>query len=528
MANIFNSIKLRQPARSRFDLSHDVKLSCDMGKLVPTLMQECLPGDKFDLSVESMIRFAPMIAPVMHMVDVTHHYFFVPNRILWSNWETFITGGEDGMQTPAMPYVRPQIVAGSLGDYLGIPPGNYSPDLDTNFINALPFAAYQAIYNEYYRDQNLQAPVTYKLVNGWQFATATATLTQIRNRAWQHDYFTASLPWAQKGPAVTLPMGAFGDVDVYLDNNGYGYNQTLIVEDGNNIPDGSPLEIASGGGAFGNFTADDGVTARQVNLNPNGSLKADTSALVVNATTINELRRAVSLQSWLEKNARGGSRYVESILSHFATHAGDYRLDRPEYIGGSKSHVQFSEVLQTSQTSGANALAQMAGHGLSTPGGKRNFYKCKEHGYIVSIMSVMPKTAYQQGIEKHYFRRSRLDFAWPDFAHLGEQEVKNKELYFIAGDAANEATFGYVPRNAEYKYNNNRVAGEFRSSLSFWHLGRIFSARPGLNSTFIEADPSTRIFAVTSGTNNKLYCHVFHRISAQRPLPKFGTPQLIG
>lgn len=528
MRNIFNSIQLRKPKTNVFDLSHDVKLSLDMGKLVPILVQEAVPGDKFKVSCESMLRLAPMVAPVMHNVNVFTHFFFVPNRLTWPNWERFITGGEDGTASPAFPKMGAMNWSvGTLADYLGLPQASSVP---TGTVSALPFAAYQLIYENYYRDQNLQSSVwPSPLSDGNQNSSATTRLGALRTRSWEHDYFTASLPFAQKGPAVTLPMGSFNDVDVYLDNQGYGYNQRLFTEDGLNIPDGTPLEIASGGTPIGNFTADTGAGARQVNLDPNGSLKADTSSLVVNATTINELRRATKLQEWLERNARGGSRYVENILSHFGIHAGDYRLDRPEYLGGSKNPVMISEVLQTSQTTtgtGASAQATMAGHGLATTSGRLINYKCKEHGYIIGIMSVMPKTAYQQGIPRHYLKDDRMRYYWPSFAHLGEQEVLNKELYFAVGDGDNDKTFGYVPRYAEYKFNPSRVAGEFRTSLAFWHMGRIFSARPNLNSSFIEADPTPRIFAVTAGNNNKIYAHVFHKITAIRPMPKFGTPML--
>ena len=503
--NIFNSIQLKKPNKNFFDLTHDVKLSTNMGQLTPILTLEVVPGDSIEIGCESIIRFAPMTAPVMHRMDVTMHYFFVPNRILWENWEKFITNNGPNGTGPDLvapfisteqfkPFYSGQAYA-KFADYMGIPPiTNTGSAVD---ISALPFAAYQCIYNEYYRDQNLISPIDYKLTDGDNTANI-GDLCVMRNRAWEHDYFTASLPFAQKGAAVDIPLGAVnGDANIYT-NVG---NTTLTGSSG------SPVMIGD---------SNPGLT----------DLWAQTDGLTVEPTTINDLRRAYRLQEWLEKNARGGTRYIESILSHFGVKSSDARLQRPEYITGVKTPVVVSEVLNTSGTEGELPQGNMAGHGIAVSSGKSGRYYAEEHGYIIGIMSVMPKTAYQQGIPRTFTKLDPLDYFWPSFANIGEQEVKLKELYAYTPD--NDDTFGYVPRYAEYKYMPSRVAGDFRTSLDYWHLGRIFATAPTLSQEFVECvpDDTERIFAVTDPEAQKLYCHVLNKIKAVRPMPKYGTPTI--
>jgi len=511
--NIFNSIQLKKPKKNFFDLTHDVKLSSNLGDLVPILTLEVVPGDSVELGCESIIRFAPMVAPVMHRMDVTMHYFFVPNRILWDNWEKFITNNGPNGTGPELvaPFIRyrngfntqPEPIAAKsvqFLDYLGVPPFPVG-GTDEAFISALPMAAYQCIYNEYYRDQNLVAPVDYKLIDGDNSSASWARnseLTTLRSRAWEHDYFTASLPFAQKGAAVDIPLGAVnGDANIY-----------------SNV--GTTTLNGSAGDPFVIGDTNVGLT----------DLWAQTDGLTVEPTTINDLRRAYRLQEWLEKNARGGTRYIESILSHFGVKSSDSRLQRPEYITGVKTPVVISEVLNTSGTQDQLPQGNMAGHGIAVSSGKNGRYYAEEHGYIIGIMSVMPKTAYQQGIPRTFLKLDPLDYFWPSFANIGEQEVKIQELY--AYTANKEGTFGYVPRYAEYKYMPSRVAGDFRTSLDYWHLGRIFDSEPTLSQEFIECKPedTERIFAVTDPDAQKLYCHVLNKIKAVRPMPKYGTPTI--
>jgi hypothetical protein len=503
--NLFNSIKLQRPKKNVFDLTHDVKLSAEMGNLTPILTLECVPGDKFDIGCESLIRFAPMIAPVMHRMDVSMHYFFVPNRILWPNWEKFITGNDE-VVPPYITYnnqwnIVPELVPNNkFIDYIGVPPYPVGGSVDQQ-ISALPFAAYQCIYNEYYRDQNLIAPVDYKLKDGEQFTTLNdyVRLTTLRKRAWEHDYFTASLPFAQKGAAVDIPLGTI--TTPYAKIEGTGGYDVPNTSGGNYSVDNAPSPLTNG-------------------------LYAPGTTAEVEPTTINDLRRAFKLQEWLEKNARGGTRYIESILTHFGVKSSDKRLQRPEYITGVKSPVVISEIVNTTGQDGGLAQGNMAGHGISVSSGRSGSYYCEEHGYIIGIMSVMPKTCYQQGIPKTFLKNDNLDYFWPSFAHIGEQAVTNNEIYAYTTEA--EETFGYVPRYAEYKYMPSRVAGEFRESLDFWHLGRKFETAPALSGEFVSCTPTKRIFAVLEGPGSEatdsLYCHVLNKIKAVRPMPKFGTP----
>lgn len=346
---------------------------------------------------------------------------------------------------------------------MGVPP-NTGTGI-TQALNALPIAAYQAIYNEYYRDENLVTEVDYTLADGNNTGDVV-DLVKMRQRAWEHDYFTASLPFAQKGTAVDIPIGSIdSDVAVNWNSDETASNQ---------------IQAYINGTLVGNL----GVGNTQgVSTIGTPKLIAKTSDLDIQPTTINDLRRAFRLQEWLEKNARGGTRYIENILMHFGVRSSDKRLQRPEYITGLKTPVIISEVLNTSATD-QEPQGNMAGHGVAVSTGKYGNYFCEEHGYIIGIMSVMPQPAYQQGIPKTYLKSDPLDFFWPSFAHIGEQPVTNNELYAYTATA--EDTFGYVPRYAEYKYQASRVAGDFRTILDYWHLGRIFATQPALNDTFIE------------------------------------------
>lgn len=491
--NLFNSIKLIKPKKNVFDLTHDVKLSLKMGDLVPILALECVPGDTFKLSCDSLLRFQPLIAPVMHRMDVTMHYFFVPNRLVWDGWEDFITNVDSNRVHPVIPTSGEAATTIKLMDYMGIPSWDGA---NVSNINALPFAAYQMIYNEYYRDQNLITQVQYKLADG---NNSFPDLLTLRKRAWTHDYFTSALPWAQKGATVDIPLGDISTGNLEIGYTNYIGGTEIINDDAGNE---YPLPRVGGSGT------------RQ--------LVTENAELNVNPTSINDLRRAFRLQEWLEKNARAGTRYVESILAHFGVKSSDARLNRPEYITGTKSPVVISEVLNNTGEDGGLPQGNMAGHGMSVTSGKYGKYFCEEHGFIIGVMSVLPLPAYQQGIEKKYIKTDKFDYFFPEFAHIGEQEVLNKELY--AGHHTPNGTFGYVPRYSEYKYVPSRVCGDLRTSLNYWHLGRIFETSPNLNKDFIEANPSKRIFAVEDPNVDPLICHVLNKIQAIRPMPKFGTP----
>ncbi|WNK14806.1 MAG: major capsid protein [Microvirus sp.] len=509
--NLLNSIKISTPSSNVFDLTHDVKMTGNFGYLMPVLALECLPGDKIHIGADTLIRFAPLIAPVMHRMDATIHYFFVPNRIVWDGWEEFITNHNSDRVMPIIKSAEALTAdQKKFLDYMGIPPcTTVGQSAD---INAIPFAAYLKIYNDYYRDQNLITDLKdqCQLIDGDN--SANLELFKMRNRAWEHDYFTASLPFAQKGASVDIPLG-----DVML-KPGTEWNFNPRFEDLNQqLTATTAIQTDSAGNIFNT------PVGNALAYNPMGTMTTE-------PTTINDLRRAFKLQEWLEKNARGGTRYVESILVHFGVRSSDARLQRPEYITGVKSPVIISEVLNTTgidlnaTSQGGGPQGNMAGHGIAVTTGKSGSKFCEEHGYIIGIMSVMPKSAYQNGIPKTFLKRDSMDIYWPEFAHLGEQEVQNQEIF--AYTASPKGIFGYLPRYTEYKYMPSRIAGDFRTTLNYWHIGRIFNTPPALNQNFIECFPQdvARIFAVTDPDADPLYIQILHRIKAVRRMPVFGTP----
>jgi len=491
-----------------------------MGEIIPTTVMEVLPGDKVSIRPSNFLRFAPLISPVMHKVRVVTDYYFVPNRLLWPGWERWITGQSDA-EAPYVETPGTDVAVGSMADYLGIPVGALPADLR---ISPMAIAAYMKIWDEYYRDQNLQTEVFEPLTDGLNIGVVeTALFGNPFRRAWQHDYFTAALPFAQKGDAVQVPLTFQDNIPVEPTTGlGVGFpglwnkatNDSPFTVDG-------PVTFQNGPSPLAKSTTipADGTPGY---YDPNGTLSVDIQS---DATDINTLRRAFRLQEWLERNARAGTRYVESILAHFGVKSSDARLQRPEFIGRAKQNMVISEVLATAQSTGDNiAVGTMAGHGISV-GGSGNFnYRVEEHGFIIGIINVQPDTAYQDGLHRKFTRFDRFDYAWPTFANIGEQEVRQKEVY--AKTTTPEAVFGYVPRYADYKFENSRVAGEFRTTLAFWHLGRIFASDPALNAEFVRCNPSTRIFAVTDEDEDHIFAQVFNDVQVYRKLPVFGTPTI--
>lgn len=518
---IFDTVRERAPKKSGFDLSHEKKLSMKFGKLTPMLLQEVMPGDVFKGRTEALIRMAPMVAPIMHRVDAYIHYFNVPNRIIWPEWEDFITGGDKGTEAPNMPVVQIGSLLtggkGTLTDYFGIPTMDEDA-LAPIQVSALPYRAYHEIWNEYYRDQNLQEPFD------WEIASS-AEMAALQTRAYEKDYFTSALPYPQKGPAVELPL------DISYSPQ---YKEPISVNNLGN-PNTTPADWGNGDtGRWGSRAPVEAVpgTPDPYIEHPDGwhiENLADQQSVDSTSITIEELRRASRLQEWLEIAARAGSRYKELIKSMFGTNTGDARLDRPEYIGGGKIPISISEVLNTVGVEGQAPQGDMAGHGIAV-GAKSSFFcKVKEHGHIIGIMSILPKTGYQQGLARLWGRRDKFDFPWPKFANLGEQAVKNSELYQDYTDATeNDLTFGYVQRYGEYKYAENTVHGDFRDDLDFWHLSRKFANRPQLNEEFIQCDnaDNQRIFAVTDPNIDKFYVQLYNQVQATRPLPYFSNPTL--
>uniref|UniRef100_A0AAU8AX36 Major capsid protein n=1 Tax=Dulem virus 99 TaxID=3145810 RepID=A0AAU8AX36_9VIRU len=548
--SFLSSLKPNKPKRTSFDLSHEVKLTTDFGKLVPFFVQDVIPGDTFKVSVETLVRFAPMIAPIMHRVNVYTHFFFVPYRLVWDEWREFITGGEDGTAEPVFPrchieksegnqtsgIVWPLFIGPStLTDYMGFPYNfgevTVMPAMNID-INLLPFRAYQLIYNEYYRDQNLQDEVDFskssgifeaQYMNGRPDVDGCLECLYLRTRCWEKDYFTSALPFPQRlSNPVSVPVNGY--VDIEADRRAAIRNPSFYRMINGAPGTGSPLYTNNSGEIYNSSD-----TNAPLFYDPSGSLVGKFSDNT--GVTVNELRRAFSLQRWLENNARAGSRYIEQIFSHFGVRSSDARLQRPEYLGGGKSPVVISEVMQTSETANS-PQGNVAGAGVSygTSHSFKRFFE--EHGIVLGILSIMPRSAYQNGIPRLFAKFDKFDYYFPEFAHLGEQEVKQYELYCDSSqplDASyNNKVFGYLPRYAEYRYVNSHVHGYFRTSMNFWHMGRNLTPNAGLNSEFVTCNhaPLDRIFAVEDEYVDHLWVQMYVKFYALRPLPKYGTPGL--
>lgn len=470
--------------RSKFSLSHTRLLSCDMGELIPCGLVEVLPGDTIQHATSALIRASPLLAPVMHPVHVRIHNWFVPFRLIWSEFEDFITGGPAGTSLPAFPTQSVpgagSVAVGSLLDYLGIPTGTYA--VSTSF-SALPLRAYNMIWNENYRDQDLETEAPISLASGGDGTTSQT----LRRCAWEKDYFTSARPWEQKGPAITIPLGT--SAPVVFSESGATPGVRTLRRTGPGV--GDPIGTVQAGTSLAAITAVADLTS-------------------ASAVTVGLLREALALQRFEEARARYGSRYVE-YLRYLGVRSSDARLGRPEYLGGVNQTIQFSEVLQTAE--GAQPVGDLRGHGIAGMRSRRYRRFFEEHGYVMSLMSVRPKTMYQQGLERHWNRRTKEDFFQTELQHIGQQEVLNKEVYAIG--AVPDGIFGYQDRYDEYRRNWSSIHGEFRAStLNFWHFARTFGAAPALNSTFVSCVPTETPFAVPA--EDVIYAMVRHNIQARR------------
>lgn len=505
MKHEFSKVPQADIQRSTFNRSHGLKTTFDAGYLIPIFVDEVLPGDTFSVNAMGFGRLATPIYPIMDNLYVETFFFFVPNRLIWDNWERF-NGAQDN-PADSTSYLVPQITLGAgvsiadstLFDYMGLP-------INVNGIefNNLHGRAYNLIWNEWFRDENLQDSVTVDKDDGPDAVTDYVLL----KRGKRHDYFTSALPWPQKGDAVQLPLGS--TAPVMADTTGGG-DLGIIDETGagRRLQTNASNVVYAGGGGTQAF------------------LEADLS--VATAATINELREAFQIQRLYERDARGGTRYTEILQSHFGVTSPDARLQRPEYLGGGKSPVGFEAVPQTSSTDATTPqgnLAAMAQVGVGGHGFTKSF---TEHGVIIGMANVFADLTYQQGMNRMWKRRDRWDFYWPALAHLGEQAILNEEIY-TQGTSADADVFGYQERYAEYRYKPSQITGKMRSaatgSLDVWHLSQDFSALPVLNSTFIEENPPIdRVVAVTNEPD--LIFDWFFDMKTTRPMPVYSVPGLI-
>jgi len=513
-----NSIKTKKPNKNKFDLSHEVKMTGNMGDLMPCYMQDVIPGDSLKVNTQQLIRFSPLLAPVMHNIDFKVDYFFVPYRLVWDEWKDFITGGEDGNDLPSFPRVKasPTIVynkfsKGKLADYLGIPTHGWNNNEANAWssvhsggyqqeISVLPFRAYQLIYHEYFRDQNVGTEYNQYKDSGLIDSGQWNDTLDLRKTNWEKDYFTSALPFLQRGGEVNLG----GTVTVTGLADGDTTSGDLITVGGS---------LAVSGGPYGTTGGDE----------LEGTMDL----------TINELRKASALQQWLELMARAGSRYREQIHAIFGERIPDYTVQVPQYLGGGKTPIMISEVLSTYSREGAEEnhrpLGDMGGHALGLGDNLGFRQSFNEHGIVLGLARIVPRTSYVQGLSKFWQKFDKFDHYFPQFANLGEQPVYNKELYIqgkTEASGTDEEIFGYQQRYAEYKYAQNRVSGEFRDTLAQWELSRRFTEAPLLNQSFVECNPDTRIFAIGDEQEHKLWMSLFHKVDALRPIPYFSIPQL--
>ena len=571
---LFNSVPAPKVGRNSFDLSHEFKFSCAMGKLIPLFIQEQIPGDYHRIRPSALVRTQALISPLMHRVDVGTNYFQVPLRILWDGFEDFITGGEDGLSAPEKPYftlweLAKAITTGgliseevavkyfgpsSLLAYMGVPPkikfnaagvpefhaSAYSGWYESSHpvwadekIDALPFRAYYKICYDYFRDQNLDNMAEPLTTSGLLSATELKNIFQFGisddfktdgapyRRRWKKDYFTSALPQAQRGPEASIPLST-GQVPVTASlynghvgiskNNSFTQNATAVIQ---GTPENVQINESGQVGSPLQFNL--------VNRQVNGT--ADLSN--VSPIGIIALRNAFKLQQFLERNNIAGGRYIESILAHFGVKSPDRRLQRPAYLGGSSNPIVISEIETNASGTGTadNVVGDLAGKGKMF--GNLGTASCfaTEHCFIFGIMSIMPTAAYSQGLPRLFSRFDKFDYAWPEFQNIGEQSIKQKEIYFHTNTP--DEDFGYTPRYAEYKYNLDRFAGDMLTSLSYWHMGRIFQTEPHLNSTFVASDPTDRIFAVLDEQSDQhIIVDAWIQEKAARPFQKYGLPSI--
>lgn len=488
--------------RGNFNLSHQKKLTADMGYLIPISWYEALPGDVIKHSTTALIRMSPLVTPVMHRVFVRIHHFFVPNRLIWDDWEDFITGGPDGNNESVHPYKLLEIIPdnGSLYDYLGIPPGIYPTPL---CVSALPFRAYTHIYNEYYRDQDLISEKTVNKTSGSDYTTNRTLL----KASWPKDYFTTCRPWEQKGDEIVIPVGGTAPVTGLGTIGSYPHTNISVFETGKSSATVYPKSAIA--------KTQDIYLKESVTKPGHPDLQAQLSQAT--GIPINDLRLALALQRDMEAKAQYGSRYSEVLAHEFGIRTQDSRLQKPEYLGGGKTVIQFSEVLSTD---GENT-GDMYGHGISAM--KTNSFRrfIPEHGIVMSLMSVIPEPLYTQGMHRSFSRETKEDYFDKTLQFIGEQEIPNKEIQVNHSDR--EGIFGYQKRYDEYRYLPNTIAGDMRTTLNTWHYGREFTSDIALNQSFIDCTPTKRTQADLNAPSMIITAH--HNIYAKRHIASNPMPR---
>lgn len=509
--------------RAKFNLSNFHNCTFKMGYLYPVNLTEVLPGDSVQLSTSVFLRLAPMVVPVMHPVYMHLSNFFVPSRILWDGFEDFITGGPDGTDTSVLPKVTLNVTnspVGSLADAFGIPV-QMLKDAKTFSVNSLPFIAYYMIWNEYFRDQDLNEAIDLSTITG-----AVSSLSLLRP-SWAKDYFTTARPWPQKGPDVSVPVNltAAGEPSISatttISPSGVPTFQRYY---GDVTPTGSlRFTTVDGLPMINTVNLKDSVTWLDPALEAQTTINYSSGNPELGSVNINDLREAFALQRFEEHRSMFGSRY-EDLLRYLGVRPQDARLQLPEYLGGFSAPVQFSEVLQTSSDAERSGVGDMYGHGIGATKGRRIRRFIPEHGYIMSLLTVRPIPVYSQGLERLWSKENRFDFWQKEYEHIGQQEIRNSEVYADGDTVQDKATFGYQNRYDEYRRGVNIITGEFRTNQDYWTMARIFASRPTLNGDFVSCMPTDRIFQVNEQNSDQCYVMVKNNIIAKRLVSKNGNP----